>query len=79
MHAKRTNSIVGKLLKRVRLSAEKKQARKEVTLMKYAKPEITEAGASLVAIKGTEKASMIPLESGSVSYHFTPQAYEADE
>lgn len=47
--------------------------------MKYAKPEITEAGASLVAIKGTEKASMIPLESGSVSYHFTPQAYEADE
>lgn len=47
--------------------------------MKYAKPEIHEVCAPLVAIKGTQKASSIPLESGSTSYHFTPQAYEADE
>jgi hypothetical protein len=48
--------------------------------MKYAKPEIREVSASMVAIKGTQKATVRPLEVGSISlYHFTPNAYEADE
>jgi hypothetical protein len=59
--------------------SDKRQERKEVILMKYAKPEISEASAPIVAIKGTMKASSLPLEQGTGSYPFTPQAYEADE
>ncbi len=49
--------------------------------MKYAKPEIREVSVSIAAIKGTQKATVNPIEVGgsSTDYHFTPMAYEADE
>jgi hypothetical protein len=51
--------------------------RKEVTTMRYTKPQIVESGLALAAVQGHPKPTGSALDSGV--YDGTIAAYEADE
>lgn len=71
-----TESGARRAMKQVPISAEK-QVRKEVTSMKYEKPEIRSAPAAVEAVRGGKASSM---QSDSFPLQITTvNAYEADE